>query len=138
MLSHCIIAGMSRSDFWDSEIWEVNAVLSVYFKKQEQTYHNQWELARFQLSGMVDTKNIKFPWERQAKKRRELTPEELEKALHNQAITDERAMNEFKAVQLLIGMNYSRQVAKEKVNKVATKTRGVIEVNELVNRAING
>lgn len=138
MLAHCVMAGMSVSDFYDAEIWEVNAILKVYFRKEEQIYQNSWELARFQLSGMVDTKNIKFPWERQVKKRRELNPEELEIALANQAIIDKRAMNEFKAVQLLIGMNYSKQIAREKVNKIATQTRSIIEVDELVNRAING
>lgn len=138
MLGHCIAAGMSKSDFWDSEIWEVNAVLKIYFKKEEQRFQKDWEIARFQLSGMVDTKNIKFPWELQPKKRKELTPQELEKALANQAITDQRAKNEYEAVKTLLEMGYAKHIAREKVNRIATKTRKVIDVQELINKAING
>lgn len=138
MLGHCIAAGMSKSDFWDSEIWEVNAVLQIYFKKEEQRFQQDWEIARFQLSGMVDTKNIKFPWERQVKKRKELTPQELEKALANQAITDQRAKNEYEAVKALLEMGYAKHIARDKVIQAASYTRKVIDVQELINKAING
>jgi hypothetical protein len=138
MLGHCVAAGMSSSDFWDSEIWEVNAILQIYFKKEEQRFQQDWEIARFQLSGMVDTKRIKFPWELQVKRSKELTPQELEKALANKAVTDQRAKNEHEAVKSLLEMGYAKHIAREKVIRAASYTKKVIDVQELINNAING
>ena len=138
MLAYCIRSGMSLSDFYDAELWEVGAVLKTYFSEKEKEFRHGYEIARFQMSGMIDTKSIKFPWEIPAKKLEDLSEEEIERHKKAMEVLDARARNEAQAKAQLIEMGYSRGKARELILKAASSTRKIIEVSDLVNMAING
>tara|TARA_R100000951_G_scaffold74686_2_gene62947 strand:- start:784 stop:1200 length:417 start_codon:yes stop_codon:yes gene_type:complete len=138
MLAYCIRAGMSLSDFWDAEIWEVSAVLTTYFQEKQNEYREPYNVARLQMSAMVDTKNIKFPWERPSVLKEDLTDEQKANLRETSRIMDARAKNEFKAVQILLDLDYHPRIAKELISKASSRRKNIIEPEELVNIAING
>jgi hypothetical protein len=138
MLAYCVRAGMSLSDFWDAEIWEVSAVLNVYFQEKENEYREPYNVARLQMSSMVDTKNLRFPWEVQKLSKEDLTDEQKANIKKANQIMDARAKNEFQAVKMLLDLDYTPRKAKDLIEKAASKRKNIIEPEELVNIAING
>jgi hypothetical protein len=129
---------MSLSDFYDAEMWEVTAVLKTYFLEKEKEFRHGYEIARFQMSSMIDTKSIKFPWELSSRTIEDLTDQEIEAANEAKKILDARAKNEYKAKEILLGMGYSKLKAAELILTSGSTSKKVIEVNDLVNIAING
>ena len=138
MLAYCVRAGMSLSDFWDAEIWEVSAVLSVYFEEKQNEYREPYNVARLQMSSMIDTKNLRFPWEVQKVSKEDLTDEQKANIKKVNRIMDARAKNEFQATKILLDLDYSPREAKGLIEKAASKRKEIIEPTELVNIAING
>ena len=138
MLAYCIRSGMSLSDFYDAELWEVGAVLKTYFLEKEKEFRHGYEIARFQMSGMIDTKSIKFPWELQSRTVEDLSEEKKSEIKETQRILDTRAKNEYEAKEQLIELGYSKLKATDLIQKAASKTKRIIEVEDLVNIAING
>jgi len=138
MLAYCVRAGMSLIDFYDAELWEVTAVLKVYFLEMEKQYKEQYHVARFQMSSMTDVKNVKFAWERNKITIEELSEEEKLRIEEGNKRLDERANNEYKAIQMLIEMNYTKLQATELISKAASKSKKVILPEELVRMSTNG
>lgn len=58
------MAGMSLTDFYNSEPWEASVIIDRWLYNKSEQFKLGWEQARFVMSSMTDTKGIKFPWER--------------------------------------------------------------------------
>lgn len=138
MLSYCVCAGLSVSEFYDAELWEVTAILRTYFAEKEQEYKERYNVARFQMGAMVDTEKIKFAWERPSIEIDELDEDRKAKIEETNKRLDARAKEEFKAIDSLIDLGYTKQEAKDAITKVASRTKKVVEFKELVKLALNG
>lgn len=63
-MSLSVEAGLSLSEFYACEFWEISAIVSGYNERRSEEYKNGWVQSRFILSGMSKkASDIKFPWE---------------------------------------------------------------------------
>lgn len=78
-MSHSIRAGLSLTEFEDSELWKIKRILDTYFIQKEQEYKNSWEQTRMIAASMVGSDNVKLPWDNETKKSELPTAEEFAK-----------------------------------------------------------
>ncbi len=63
-MSLAVEAGLSLTEFYDCEFWEVSAIVDGFNQRRSEEYKNGWVQSRFILSGMSkEAHKVKFPWE---------------------------------------------------------------------------